>query len=384
MPSISMTSETTTTKEASDIGFVLEDYTQRVIIGAVLAVVFGVGVTGNTLVIMAVNLSRRLQSPTNWFVVNLAATDLITCIFTPFHMVALLSKQGWPLPDWICAVSGGITFMCVTSSTTNLALIAFNRWYLLTKPRALLLTMFSRKKMIALVVSAWLYSMLVAVVPTLAGVGAPGYSYKFKTCTFYDGDGYISTTLYGVVLGFGMLILPAIPTVTFYILIYRFVKRHTRKMASRVQVTPSRSDGSTSNVGLPSGGHLSTVKSDVCYTSSVQNDTTTTSEQERACTGRFPKSLNRRHVTFTKKMALIVCVFFACYLPSIAITTMPLETIISALPWAQLLVVVNSSLNPIIYAWAIPTFREVMECILRCRYKNIPEPVHFIWRFRSP
>ena len=81
-----MDSTTITSRSTS---LVLQDYTQRVIVATVLAVVFIVGIVGNALVILAVTLSRRLRSPTYWFVVNLAVTDFVTCIFIPFQIVAL-------------------------------------------------------------------------------------------------------------------------------------------------------------------------------------------------------------------------------------------------------------------------------------------------------
>ena len=146
MASTSINTEWPSDNGVTEYAYILEDYTQRVILYVILAVVVFVGIPGNTLVILAVSLSRRLRSPTYWFVVNLAVTDLITCIFIPFHMVALLSRQGWPLPEWICAVSGGVSFICVTSSTTNLALIAFSRWYLLTKPLGSFQKVFQMKK----------------------------------------------------------------------------------------------------------------------------------------------------------------------------------------------------------------------------------------------
>ena len=378
MFSINITTETTT-NEGTEFGFILEDYTQRVILAAILAVVFIVGIPGNTLVILAVILSRRLRSPTNWFVVNLAATDFITCAFIPFQMLSLLSQEGWPLPAWICRVAAGMSLTCVTSSTINLALIAFNRWYLLTKSRASFLKMFSRKKMFAFVALAWLYSVVVVVVPTAAGIGTPGHSFKFKTCSYYDNNASTSTALYILFIGIWMFVLPAVSTVIFYILIYKFVKRHAQKMSSHMRMMPNRSDGPSSVVGLSSGSLPSVLESEVGC-SSIQNNTMLTPTKQQACCTRSPKGFNREHVTFTKKMALVVCVFFACYLPGICMTTaaVPFDFYLPAVPWSQLLAVINSALNPIIYAWAIPAFSEVMGCILRCRYKNIPNPVDFI------
>ena len=317
-----MTTETTT-QGVTDFEFILEDYIQRVILSIIIAVVFVVGIPGNTLVILAVILSRGLRSRTNWFVVNLAATDFITCAFIPFHMVALLSQEGWPLPAWICAVSAGTSLVCITATTTSLALIAFSRWYLLKKPHALFQTMFTQKKMFLMVTLAWVYSVVVVVLPTAAGVGALGFNNKFNTCSLYDGDGSISTALYGNVLAIGMFVLPFIPTLTFYSLIYGIVRRHTKMMASHLMMAPIRSGdglGNISTVGLPSTSQPATVESELGFSSTIRNDTSAASTEERPPTGQSSTSIKREHVNFTKKMALILCVFFICYLPMIVVT----------------------------------------------------------------
>ena len=379
MASAINTTYQTPTKGVTEFGSVLDDYTQRAIIVGIITVVFIAGITGNTLVILAVTLSRRLRSSTNWFIVNLAVTDFITCLFIPVCIVTLSSKREWPLPEWVCAVSAGTTFICVTSSTTNLALIGFNRWYLLTKPLVSFQKTFTRKNLFLMVSCAWLYSLLLVAIPPLAGVGGLGYSFKYKTCTVVnDAQG---VEFYGVILGFGMVFLPAIPIVTFYILIFRFVRRHTRKMATHVSMAVATStEGISEDVSFAS--HLSVEESEHGSPSSIQIDTPK-SAQERPSTERPSTGFSQEQVTITKKLALIVCVFFACFLPIMVCTIVPSDATDPAVPWAEVLVLMNSCVNPMIYARTIPAFREVMGCILRCKYDSIPEPIDFIRRLRS-
>ncbi|XP_030850971.1 octopamine receptor 1-like [Strongylocentrotus purpuratus] len=117
--------------------WVFENYNQRIAIATILCLVFIVGSIGNTLVITAVVLSRELRSSTNWFVVNLGCSDLLTCLCLPFYAVAMLSRDGWPLPGWICVANAAMVMICMGASVMTLALIAFNRWYLLTNTRGL-------------------------------------------------------------------------------------------------------------------------------------------------------------------------------------------------------------------------------------------------------
>ncbi|XP_030830297.1 C5a anaphylatoxin chemotactic receptor 1-like [Strongylocentrotus purpuratus] len=116
------------TNRSSDTDlFVFEDYNQRIAIAIILCIIFIVGAIGNTLVITAVGLSRKLRSSTNWLVVNLGCSDLLTCLSLPFNVVALLSRDGWPLPGWICAANSAVILVCLGASVMTLALIAYNR-----------------------------------------------------------------------------------------------------------------------------------------------------------------------------------------------------------------------------------------------------------------
>ena len=83
-------------------GFVFEDYGQRIAISIMLLTISAVGIVGNTVVILAVVFSRKLRSITYSLIVNLACADLLTCLSLPLHVVAVLSRGGWPLPTWIC------------------------------------------------------------------------------------------------------------------------------------------------------------------------------------------------------------------------------------------------------------------------------------------
>ena len=86
----------------------------------------------------------------------------------------------------------------------------------------------------------------------------------------------------------------------------------------------------------------------------------------------------RHHIAVTKRLSIVVLVFFACLLPfgisSVAPGSEP------GIPWTGLLVTFNSCINPIIYAGTMPVFRQVMGCIIRCRFSKIPKPVDLIRR----
>ena len=210
--------------------FVFEDYTQRIIIAAILGLVFIIGVTGNTLVILAVILSRKLRSVTNYFIVNLACADLLTCLSLPFQMVAMSSRNGWPLPEWVCAVTSATSLVCILASVDTLALIAYNRWYLLTQSKLNFQKLYRKRNMWLMVLWAWLYPLILVLVPHFAGLGRLGYSSNYKSCTQ---DTTTPSSDYYSLLAAAFAIIPIfIAIVVIYSRIYRFVSKQNKKMAA--------------------------------------------------------------------------------------------------------------------------------------------------------
>jgi len=62
---------------------------------------FGLSVVGNILVCIVIHRSRRLQSTTNYFVVSLAAADLLlSVVVMPFALTQELSEIGLAVQFW--------------------------------------------------------------------------------------------------------------------------------------------------------------------------------------------------------------------------------------------------------------------------------------------
>ncbi len=67
----------------------INDAWVRAVLLALYLVIFVLGVAGNALVVAAVARNRQMQNPTNVFIVNLAVSDILMCLFavpfTPLH-----------------------------------------------------------------------------------------------------------------------------------------------------------------------------------------------------------------------------------------------------------------------------------------------------------
>eukprot|EP00057_Strongylocentrotus_purpuratus_P032120 XP_786664.2 PREDICTED: probable G-protein coupled receptor No18 [Strongylocentrotus purpuratus] len=405
--------------------FVFEDYNQRIAIAVIVCIVFLVGSIGNTLVITAVVLSRKLRSTTNWFIVNLGCSDLLTCLCLPFNVVALLSRDGWPLPGWICSVNSAVTWICLGSSIMTLALIAYNRWYLLTKSGIQFQKLYTTRNICFMLLSAWMYPATLVLVPHFAGLGRLGYSYKYKACAQ---DNSIPTAfLYSLTAGACAVIPVFIVTVVIYVRIYLFVSRQSKKMiqlkkagaqargidnvnvemsssefvsnepstlTSEMTITQSRStsnlDTSTSNgegkliaiENLPNNTPL-----DISENRSRRSPEGTKANQKRSRSikhnlpdDKARPYLTKYNVTVTERLAVVVLAFIICLLPfGVSVLIYSSDP---GIPWTGLMVTFNSCVNPLIYARTMPEFRKVMLAIIRCRLKDITEPIACIRRFR--
>ncbi|XP_071505161.1 uncharacterized protein [Diadema antillarum] len=427
-----------TISNATEELYVFENYPQRVVIAIALCIVTTVGIIGNGLVVMSILCSRKLRSPTNWFVVNLSVADFVTCLFLPFDIVAMLAREGWPLVDWLCTVTGTVTLTCLGTSVVTLALIANCRWYHLTHSPYHFYVHYRLRNICIMVTMSWVYPFLLVIIPHVAGLVHLGYSENYKTCQ--QDTTLPNSDYYSLIPAFGVIMPVFFAIVIIYLRIFRFIERHNKFMKKRLNASDDNgsrcSDGKVENVNnasrksdaysnnnckdtekiidlqLSSGNishsHVFTnsayfeEKSDVTMEKSDAHQSERSSPSPRkdnACCSqpvdvsprqsvppepqlsKCSSSLSRKssrseshhHIAVTKRLVLVVFTFFVCMFPFALCMMIPNSD--PAIPWANLLVVANSCINPILYAWTMPAFRRVMKNILLCRFRDIPEPV---------
>ncbi|XP_038073312.1 alpha-1A adrenergic receptor-like [Patiria miniata] len=335
-----------TTTQGDGRNFRFEDPVQRIIIGCVYSLVAVVGFAGNFMVILAVILSRKLQTRTNAFVVNLAVADLVTCSTAPFTALALFSMNGWPLPLIVCSVMAGLFYTSLACSIMNLALIAINRFVLITKSSKTYRSVYTPKKIAAMLVFTWGYPALVCSFP-LFGIGKWGYSEKYKTCT--QDTSHETSDLFSLLGSALMYPIPLIILFVCYFKIYRHITNHMKKLSGKGVELAETSNSSTAST--------------------------------KRLTRNRPASFSKRQVEITKNLFYVVCAFVACLAPfAIALMIPPSDPVI---PWTGMIIIFNSAINPIIYGAKHPHFKEVFRHMLRCRYHMIPEPSGCLRKIRS-
>ncbi|KAI8521944.1 Neuropeptide FF receptor 2 [Branchiostoma belcheri] len=89
--------------------------------------VFVVCIVGNLLVIYVVMKIPRMRTVTNYFILNLATSDLLVAVFCiPFTLVDNIIK-GWPFGEFMCRLSPAAATISVAASVFTLVAIALDR-----------------------------------------------------------------------------------------------------------------------------------------------------------------------------------------------------------------------------------------------------------------
>ena len=205
--------------------FRFDDPVQRTILAVGIAIISALRIPGNALVVFAVVASRKLHTSTNAFVVNLAISDFISCAFVIFHSVAFFG-DGFRLSESfrLCKVIGALTYITFGASIMNLALIAANRYVLITRSRSSYDKLYSRGGTCLMIFFAWLYVVVVATLPPALNFGSLGFSPRYRVCTV---DSEHPTAFYNEILRSMLLQFPCLVVIiASYCLIYRFLRKN--------------------------------------------------------------------------------------------------------------------------------------------------------------
>uniref|UniRef100_A0A670IRV7 Neuropeptide FF receptor 1 n=1 Tax=Podarcis muralis TaxID=64176 RepID=A0A670IRV7_PODMU len=121
-------------------------------------IVFLSCMAGNALVCMVVVNNERMRTVTNFFILNLAISDLLVGIFCvpPTLMDNLIT--GWPFNQVICIMSGLVQGMSVSASVFTLVAIAMDRFHCIVLPFRERLSLM---KAVVIIVVVWLLAIAI-------------------------------------------------------------------------------------------------------------------------------------------------------------------------------------------------------------------------------
>ncbi|XP_056103899.1 5-hydroxytryptamine receptor 7 [Rhinichthys klamathensis goyatoka] len=338
------------------------DLTKTVVIGMMLSTITAVTVMGNTLVVIAVCVVKKLRQPSNYLLVSLAIADLSVAVAVmPFVIVTDLTGGVWLFGEVFCNVFIGMDVMCCTASIMTLCVISVDRYLGITRP----LTYPARQNgllMAKMIVGVWLVSASITLPPFC------GWAQNVNTagvCLISQDVGY---TLYSTAVAF---YIPMVVMLFMYYKIFKAARKSGAKhhFAALPQI----------QMACPEPA-LATVEG-LCM-QGMKNPAATEEFSTLSCLlnrERRSASIFRREQKAATTLGVIVGIFSFCWLPFFLFTTARpfiCGLLCSCAPvWLERVLLwlgyTNSLMNPFIYAFFNRDLRSTYKDLLRCRYRNI-------------
>ncbi|XP_019635256.1 PREDICTED: neuropeptide FF receptor 2-like [Branchiostoma belcheri] len=141
------------------------DYLKQTVPVVVLFVLFYVFnfclcIVGNIMVCFVILKMPRMQTVTNFFLLNLAVSDLLVAVFCmPFTLVDNIIR-GWPFGDVMCKLTPAVQVVSVAASVFTLVAIAVDRFYSVVHPTEPKFTIRGVQKIVIVVWSLALFIMV--------------------------------------------------------------------------------------------------------------------------------------------------------------------------------------------------------------------------------
>lgn len=132
----------------------------NIILITAYAVLMCISLFGNSIVCYVIMRNRRMYTVTNFFIANMAVSDLfVTCCNVPFNIARYMLDE-WPFGDFICHLMNFSLMISVYVSTFTLTAIALDRQYVLLYP---LKPRISKRTGLIILLLIWVISFLLSL-----------------------------------------------------------------------------------------------------------------------------------------------------------------------------------------------------------------------------
>lgn len=131
-----------------------------------------ISVIGNGMVCVIVKSSPRMQTVTNFFIVNLATGDLLMAIFgVPTSSISMLILYYWPFGTFFCVFVNYSQAVSVFVSAYTLVAISIDRYMAILWP---LKPRISKRYALIIISVVWLFALLTALpIAIVSGLTQP-------------------------------------------------------------------------------------------------------------------------------------------------------------------------------------------------------------------
>ena len=355
-------------------------YWEQILTTVLIGIIAITGLFGNSMIILAVAFSRKLQTSTNALVASLGCTDLVSSITLVFYMIGSIGKNGWPLPNayWICQGTAFMVYATIGTSTYTMASIALNRLVIITKPH-LSKKVFRSWKLALFIVIPWFVPSFSLMIGTLSGIGELGYDPGDLACAAINTPcNETSLFLFISMMGFP----PLVVIIVSYFWIYVYMKRHFQQQKLNNTDTSTKiashgyADTSLQNVSTDSNPAATEPEFNGPENSKHKPSRQGPSHIEILAT-RQKTRIFQQQLKITKNLFTVVCGFLLCFLPYFFVTDQYI------LFYTRVITFANCVINFPIYSLRHPELKVVLGCMMRRSFHEIPQPSKFLKFFLS-
>uniref|UniRef100_A0A3P9A2H5 G-protein coupled receptors family 1 profile domain-containing protein n=1 Tax=Esox lucius TaxID=8010 RepID=A0A3P9A2H5_ESOLU len=266
----------------------------------------------NLLVIISISLFKQLHTPTNLLILSLAVSDLLVGLIVIPSMTVAIMEPCWILGNYFCTLLLYTTFLCESSSLGNLVLISIDRYVAVCDPLMYHLKI-TTKRINCCIFITWCCCIIydAAILQFYVNMQVP--SRCFQECYLLEGHFWVSIMDFVISMA-----APCSIIITLYLKIFVVARSQARKVFSK---------GATTVSGV---------------------NIVRASKSERKA-ARSLGIVVFNYILFWNPVIFIILFFSSYNSASIILSFLPL---------------INSFINPIIYAFFYPWFKMTAKHIL--------------------
>lgn len=317
----------------------------KIFSATIMVIVIIAALLGNLLVLYAFFSYHRLRSNvTNYYIASLALSDLLTAaLVVPLELDQFIKDNVWTYGETVCQMWATMYLLAAPGSIINLCAVTLDRFIVLRVPLRYTEIMTPKRAMVVILL-LWTYAMVTACLPVLGWKDQ-----KFDHFVLDTSNGqscfFILIPSYVILINITNFLIPMIFMAICWSLIYQIARKHQRrvkKLARSMSVNETTMSLTMNGVG--------------CSTSD----------------GQHTKKSIKKHLKGSKYIAIIVGLFFLCWLPhtllSLVVSICGEQCFYGTpkeLPHILLVMgYLNSALNPYLYPFHDRQFKEAFKHIL--------------------
>ncbi|XP_071382501.1 trace amine-associated receptor 1-like [Centroberyx affinis] len=228
----------------------------RVSLYLLLGIMVVLTVCGNVLVVMSVAQFKQLHTPTNYLILSLAVSDLLLGLLVMVPSMIRCVEDCWYFGDVFCKVYNSVDVLLCTASILNLSFISIDRYYAVCQP-LLYRSKITVNAVLIMILVTWSVSALVGfgmIYLKLNILGIEEFYYDHVACEggcFLFQSGVSSTV--SSVLSF---YIPGVVMLCIYLKIFLVAQRQVRSIHNTKTSDPSQTKA-TKTLAIIMGAFLS-------------------------------------------------------------------------------------------------------------------------------